>query len=162
MGLSVQKPKYQAFQQDEVAVKKWREQDYSKIVKQAKKLGADIYFQDEAGIRSDYHSGTTWAKTGKTPVVKTTGARFSLNMISAISPRGHLSFMCVEAKVNSKVFVEFLKRLIYKADRPTFLIVDGHPIHKSGMAKNFVESTNGMLTLFFLPPYSPQLIQTNL
>lgn len=157
MGLSVQKPKYQAWQQDEEKVKRWKDVEYPDIVKRAKKLGADIYFQDEAGIRSDYHSGTTWAKKGETPVIKTTGARFGLNMISAISPRGHLRFMCVEGKVNSSVFVEFMKRLMYKSNRPIFLIVDGHPIHKSKMAKQYVESTNGNLTLFFLPAYSPQL-----
>ncbi len=94
---------------------------------------------------------------GETPVVKTTGARFGLNMISAISPRGHLRFMCIEGKVNALVFVEFLKRLMYKADRPIFLVVDGHPIHKSKIAKQYIESTNGKLTLFFLLPYSPQL-----
>lgn len=27
---------------------------------EAKKLGATAYFTDEAGIRSDYHAGTTW------------------------------------------------------------------------------------------------------
>ncbi len=157
MGLSVQKPKYQAWQQNEDEVRAWKEIEYPAIVKQAKKIGADIYFQDEAGIRSDYHSGTTWAKKGETPVIKTTGARFGLNMISAISPRGHLRFMCTEGKVNASVFVEFLKRLMYKADRPIFLVVDGHPIHKSKIAKQYIESTNGNLTLFFLPPYSPQL-----
>lgn len=155
MGLSVQKSKYQAWQQDEEEVRRWKEIEYPAIVKQAKKLGADIYFQDEAGIRSDYHSGTTWAKRGQTPVIKTTGARFSLNMISAISPRGHLRFMCTEGKVNASVFVEFLKRLMYQADRPIFLVVDGHPIHKLKMTKQYVESTNGNLKLFFLPAYSP-------
>src|SRR5829696_8363207 len=32
-----------------------------------------IYFADEAGIRSDYHSGTTWAPVGQTPIVTSTG-----------------------------------------------------------------------------------------
>ena len=38
-----------------------------------------------------------------------------------------------------------------------FLIVDGHPIHKAKLIKNFVEAQDGMLKLFYLPPYSPQL-----
>ncbi len=42
-----------------------------------------IYFADEAGIRFDYHAGTTWVPVGRTPVVTATGARHSLNMISA-------------------------------------------------------------------------------
>jgi hypothetical protein len=32
-------------------------------------------------VRSDFHSGTTWAPKGKMPVVRMTGQRFSLNMI---------------------------------------------------------------------------------
>ncbi len=32
------------------------------------RLGATIYVADEAGIRSDYHAGTTWAPVGQTPV----------------------------------------------------------------------------------------------
>jgi transposase len=42
-------------------------------------------------------------------------------------------------------------------DKPIFFIVDNHPIHKSHKVKSFVESTNGRLYLFYLPPYSPDL-----
>ena len=66
-------------------MKEWQEKGYPKIRKLAKKEKATIYFGDEASVRSDYHSGTTWAPVGKTPVVETTGARFSVNMISAVS-----------------------------------------------------------------------------
>lgn len=157
MGLSVQKPKYKAWQQDSEAVEKWRNEDYPNIVKQAKKHGAEIYFQDEAGVRSDYHTGTTWAEKGKTSVIETTGARFSVNMISAISPRGTLRFMCSKGTVTAPVFIEFLKRLVHNSEKPIYLIVDGHPTHKAKLTKQYVESTNGKLTLFFLPAYSPQL-----
>ena len=48
-------------------------------------------------MRSDFHSGKTWAPKGETPMARVTGQRFSLNMISAISPRGALRFMVVNA-----------------------------------------------------------------
>ena len=51
---------------------------------------ASIFFADEASIRTDHHAGTTWAPVGQTPVVITTGERKSVNMVSAISPRGEL------------------------------------------------------------------------
>ena len=39
-----------------------------------------------ADARSYYHhAGTTGAMQGKTPVVRSTGARFGLNLISAVS-----------------------------------------------------------------------------
>jgi transposase len=157
LGFSPQKPLRRAYQQDEEAVKTWLEVEYPKIKALAKKKNADIYFCDEASVRSDYHSGTTWALKGKTPVVKTTGARFGVNMVSAISPKGTIRFMIFEGKMNAGQFCEFLKRLIHKASNPIFLIVDGHPVHRSGIVKKFVADTKGKLKMFYLPGYSPEL-----
>ncbi|MGH3754753.1 MAG: transposase, partial [Pseudonocardiaceae bacterium] len=38
-----------------------------------------------------------------------------------------------------------------------FLIIDGHPVHRSRAVKEFAASTKRKLRLFFLPPYSPEL-----
>jgi len=157
LGFTVQKPLYQAWQQDAVLVKQWESETYPAIRAEAKKVGATIYFADEAGMRSDYHTGTTWAPCGATPVVNVTGRRFSVNMISAVSPRGDFRFMLTEGTVTATVFIEFLKRLMIGADKPVFVIVDGHPSHKAQLVKKFVESLEGKLKLFYLPPYSPQL-----
>jgi len=157
LGFSAQKPKYRAWQQDAVLVRTWETETFPAILRQAKKEGATVYFADESGIRSDYHRGTTWAPKGETPLVEVTGRRFSLNMISAISPSGKMRFMINEGTTTAKVFIEFLKRLLIGTDKPVFLIVDGHPTHKSKMVKEFVNKTEGKLQLFFLPPYAPQL-----
>lgn len=157
LGLSCQKPLMRAFQQNPALVQRWLEEEYPQIQVLAKKKRADIFFSDEAGIRSDFHSGRTWAPVGKTPIVNVTGARFGLNMISAISPKGQMRFMVVEGKINAKRFCEFLKRLIYRAKRPVFLILDGHPAHRAILVKRFVSSVKDQLQIFFLPPYSPEL-----
>src|ERR1022692_1641592 len=57
--------------------------------------------------------------------------------------------------VNAAVFIEFLKRLIAGAGRVIFLIVDRGPAHIVRKTCAFVESLNGRLRLFYLPPYSP-------
>lgn len=157
LGLSPQKPLYRAYQRDEEKVTAWKETAYPKIKKLAKQEKATIFFADEASIRSDHHYGTTWAPVGKTPVVETTGARFSIQMVSAISAKGSFRFMTFEGRMNADRFIEFLKRLIYRQDKPIFLILDGHPVHKSKKVKKFVSSTNRMLRIFILPPYSPHL-----
>ena len=157
LGLSPQKPLRRAYQQDKEAVERWVKEEYPEIRKLAKRENAQIFFADEASVRSDYHSGTTWAPRGKTPVVPSTGARFSLNLISAVSPRGDMRFMTVNGRMNAAKFIEFLQRLIKGADRAVFLIVDGHPTHRAVKVKKFVASTEGKLRLFFLPPYSPEL-----
>ncbi len=123
----------------------------------AKAAGARIFFGDEAGVRSDYHAGTTWGVKGKTPVVPRTGQRKSINMLSAVTARGDLRFMLVRGRVNGVVFAEFLRRLMHNAAHPVFLILDGHSIHHSRPVRDFVASQEGRLRLFFLPPYSPEL-----
>ena len=157
LGLSCQKPLMRAFQQDPVVVEQWIEKEYPAIKRLARREKAEIYFGDEAGIRSDHHAGTTWGVRGKTPIVRTTGARFSMNMISAITSKGAMRFMTYTGKMKAPLFCEFLKRLIHNAPGTIFLILDGHPVHRSSRVKKFVEATKGKLRLFSLPPYSPEL-----
>ena len=155
--MTPQKPLQRAYQRDPALVTDWITHEFQRIRVQAKVAGADIFFGDEAAVRSDYHTGTTWAPVGVTPVVKTTGARFKLNLISAISPKGQLRFMCTEGNVTADVFIEFLKRLMHGSTRPIFLVVDGHPVHRSAKVRKFVEGLDGKLQLFRLPAYSPDL-----
>ena len=157
LGLTCQRPLYMAMQKDESLVRKWVQKIFPKIKQRAIKEKADIYFGDAAHIRSDHHSGRTWAIKGKTPVVSTTGSRFALSLVSAITAKGHMRFMFVEGGVNSKVFIHFLKRLMVGVQKKIFLIVDNGSSHKSKETKKFVESLKGRLELFYLPPYSPDL-----
>ena len=157
LGLSPQRPLWRAYQRDPQVVERWLKEDYPAIRAAARKAKGEVWFGDEAGVRSDAHSGTTWAPKGQTPIVSTTGARFGLNVISAVNRRGALRFMCVEGKVNADVFIEFLGRLVESAGHPVYLVVDGHPTHKAAKTRKFVESTKGRLKLFFLPGYSPDL-----
>ncbi len=156
-GITAQKPKLKAYEQDPKEVKEWLEVHWPAIRKEAKKRNAVVYFGDEAALRSEEHSGKTWGIKGETPVVPKTGQRYGINLISAISPQGRLRFMVTEKRVNADTFIEFLKRLLTNSDRPIFLILDGHPVHRSKKVKQFVESTKGDLTLYFLPKYSPEL-----
>jgi transposase len=157
MGFSCQKPLYRAYQKDPEAVESWKKTVFPQIKKRAKKLNATIYFEDESGIRSDFHAGTTWAPKGETPVIKVTGARFSTNMIAAVGTRGHLRFMVHKGSVTGDVICIFLNRLMHGAQNPIFLIWDGHPTHRSKKVRECIESYNGKLEVYFLPSYSPEL-----
>ncbi len=41
--------------------------------------------------------------------------------------------------------------------KPVHLVVDGLPPHTTKLVKDYAASTNGMLTLHFLPGYAPEL-----
>lgn len=157
LGLTPQRPVWRAYQQKGADVAHWLRTEYPRIRALAKGCKAQIFFGDEAGVRSDHHAGTTWAPKGQTPVVNTTGARFGMNMISAVSAQGEFRFMTVNGRVTAKEFIAFIKRLLVGARRPVFLIVDGHPTHKAIMVKKFIETLNGQFQLFHLPAYSPEL-----
>ncbi len=157
LGLSPQRPIWRAWQQDETAVARWKTEQFPAIKAEAKRVGATIYFADEAGLRSDYHAGTTWGARGRTPVVKTTGSRHSVNMVSAVTAQGALRFGCYTGSFTAETFLDFCKRLLRDTNGPVFLVVDGHPTHKSKKVKQFAEATNGQLRIFTLPGYSPEL-----
>ena len=156
MGLSPQRPLVRAYEQDAETVARWKTEEYPKIHAEAKALRARIFFCDEAGVRTDHHAGTTWGEVGTTPVVRGTGRRASLNMISAVSAQGKLHFTFAE-RVNSATFIEYLKKLLADVPGKIFLVVDGHSAHKASATRQFVASTKGRLRLFYLPPYSPEL-----
>jgi transposase len=157
LGFSPQRPVYQAIQQDEEKRRKWMEEDFPAIRKRAAEEGAKIFFADEAGCRNDHHSGTTWAPIGETPVVKFTGKRESIGMISAISMRGAMHWQIYEGSMNSARFMEFLKDLIRDVKGKIFLIVDNVSYHKSAETRAWVEKHENRIELFYLPGYSPDL-----
>src|SRR3954464_12981473 len=161
LGFSAQRPLYRAEQADPVAVARWKAVEYPTIAAAARAAGGTVFFVDEAGVRSDYHAGTTWAPVGRTPTVSATGARFGLNMISAISAQGALRFSILTGTLTAAGFIAFLQRLTHDAQRtgagPVFCIVDNHPAHRAKAVDRFVDSTDGALRLHRLPAYSPQL-----
>jgi len=157
LGLTAQRLLRRAWQQKSEAVQQFLEKDYPLIKAKAKRLGAIIYWGDESSVRSDYHAGTTWGAKGETPIVKTTGARFKVNMISDVSVKDILRFMVTESGLTAPLFVQFLQRMMKGQKSPVYLIVDGHPVHKAKMVKEFVAAQNGFLELYYLPGYSPEL-----
>jgi hypothetical protein len=81
------------------------------------------------------------------PRVRATGQRFGCSMISAITNRGALAFMVFQGKFEAKGFVEFIKRLLKQASGRLYLIVDGHPVHRSSLAKRLVATNAKRLAL---------------
>ena len=156
-GYTPQKPISKAFEQKPEKVKEWLEKEYPAIKKKAQKENAVIYFGDETGMRSDHQAGRSYAPKGETPVIKKTGQRFSLNMISAISNKGYLQFMIIDGRFNSEVFETFLKQMIKYSRHKIYFVTDGHPAHKTKKLNEWLAQNKERIEVFFLPPYSPEL-----
>jgi transposase len=157
-GFSPQKPQRRALEQNPVAVARWLDEEYPAIRAQARQEGGVVLWLDEMGVRSDAAAGRCWAPIGQTPVIKRTGKRFRVNMLSAISNAGMLRFRLFVGSFNGPVFIDFLRRLLRDCGgRRVHLIVDGHPVHHAKLVSAWVGRHAEQIELHFLPGYSPEL-----
>jgi transposase len=157
LDITPQKPLRRAYERDPAAVQRWVKETYPKLQQRAKRLGAKIFFLDEAGFQSDAPLGRTYGLKGQTPVVQTSGQRQSLNVISAVNARGEFWAATYTGKFNAEAFVVFLQNFMQCWAGKVLLVVDGHPAHKAKLVKSYVQSLKGRLELHFLPPYAPDL-----
>ena len=157
LNITPQKPLRRAYERDPAAVELWLKETYPTLRKRAKRLGATIFFLDEAGFQSDPPLGRTYGLKGHTPVVVTSGQRQSINVISAVTARGEFWAATYTGKLNAEAFVAFLQNFMKGRRGKAFLVVDGHPAHKANTVKQYVQSLKGRLELHFLPPYAPDL-----
>ena len=157
-GFSPQKPQHRALEQNPVAVARWLATEFPAIRAQARREDGVVLWLDEMGVRSDAAAGRSWAPVGRTPVIKRTGKRFRVNMISAISNQGLLRFRLFTGSFTGAVFIDFLRRLLRDCGgRKVHLIVDGHPVHRAKLVSAFIGRHAERIELHFLPGYSPEL-----
>ena len=157
LDITPQKPLRRAYERDPKAVAFWLEHTYPELKKRAKRLGAKVFFLDEAGFQSDPPLGRTYGLKGKTPEVVTSGQRQSLNVISAVNARGEFWAATYAGKLNAEAFVAFLKNFMEGRSGKTFLVIDGHPAHTAKLVDRYLETTAGRLELHRLPSYAPDL-----
>jgi transposase len=157
-GFSPQRPQRRALEQNPAAVARWLATEFPAIRAQARREGGVVLWLDEMGVRSDAAAGRSWAPVGQTPVIKGTGKRFRVNMISAISNAGMLRFRLFVGSFTGAVFIDFLGRLVRDGGgRKIHLIVDGHPVHRAKAVSAWVGRHGDRIELHFLPGYSPEL-----
>jgi transposase len=157
LEITPQKPLRRAYERDPVAITRWKEEVYPALAKRAKRRGAQIFFLDEAGVRSDQVLGRTWGLRGQTPEVATSGRRQSVSAISAINARGSFWYAIYTKRLDAQGFINLLRRFMRARKAPVFLVLDGHPSHRAKAVANYVQSLKGRLELHFLPGYAPEL-----
>ena len=156
-GFTPQKPIRRAYQRNPKVITQWMQKEYPNIHKQAKKENAQIFWGDEMGVKSTDQVGRSFGRRGQTPVVQTSGTRFSCNMISAISNSGNCRFMVFKERFTIDVYLRFLRRLLHKQDRKVFLIVDNHRVHHAKKVRKWLQKHSEKIAVFYLPPYAPEL-----
>jgi transposase len=157
LGLTPQRPVRQAFQRDDRECMQWAQEEFPKVVREAKRKQATLLFLDESAVHEDGPVGSTWAQKGSRPVVKVTGSRRRTNVMSAISPRGRMWFRCYGGTLNAERFEAFLVDLLESVKGRIVLVVDRHPAHRAGRIQRFLRKHRARITIHFLPSYAPDL-----
>jgi transposase len=157
LDITPQKPLRRAYERDPAAIKRWTTEVFPRLHARAKRVGAQIFFLDEAGVRSDQVLGRTWGLRGKTPEVATSGRRQSVSAISAVNARGAFWYEIYTERLNAARFLELLKHFMRGRKGPVLLVLDGHPAHIAKAVAQYVQSLKGRLELHFLPGYAPEL-----
>lgn len=157
LQLTPQKPLQRAYQRDPQAIALWQQRTYPTLARRAKRDGAQILFWDESGFRADTVHGKTWGLRGQTPIVHRPGQRQSIPTASAVGPRGEFWFCTYAGGLNGELLVGLLRQLMHRRRKPVHLVLDSLPAYKTRVVRDYVESTEGKLSLHFLPGYAPEL-----
>lgn len=154
-GFTAQRPIRRATERREAEVQAWIETEYPAIAKRAKAEKAEIQWADETGLSNQANYGKSFAPKGNTPIIPRPAARFSQSMISSVTNQGKLRFMVYDGALNTRVFLEFLKRLIRNAAHKIFLILDNLRVHRAKIVTAWAKANKDKIELFYLPPYAP-------
>ncbi len=156
MGLSYQKPQYRAVEQDPEEIRYFLDEKYPWIQRLAKRIDAEIAFEDETGVGVSTRHGWTWGERGKTPQVPATDQRGGYNLLSTVSAEGKLRYSASDESINSQRFIAFLKQLIRGRTRPLILMLDRASFHGSKWVLDFVRAHRKQIRVFFLPRHAPE------
>ena len=156
-GFTPQKPLKRAYEQQPKAVKKWLKGEYLEIVKRAKNEKGEVHWGDETGLRSDSQHGRSYAPKGKTPVIRLSAKRCSINMISTVTNQGKVRFMIYKERMHAEVLIKFMKQLIKGSDKKIFLILDNLRVHHAKIVKAWLKEHQSEIEVSHLPSYSPEL-----
>ena len=59
------------------------------------------------------------------------------------------------SRLNAELFIELLEQMMKGRKKPVHLVLDSLPAHKKANVRQYVQSTEGKLSLHFLPGYAP-------
>ena len=138
----------------------------------------DLYYLDQCGLAPTLPTSYTWARAGVRVVVPyeaPQGRR--VNVLGALAPLGSRRRLVWRSRtkadglLDSTVFLDFLWREVaalpappealptgYQRGRPCAVVLDNYSVHHSKAVQAALPALEAVgVTLFYLPPYSPEL-----
>jgi transposase len=156
LGYSFQKACFVSDHLDEARRQAWLNEEWPKILKQAKRRKGLILFGDEASFPQWGSLSYTWARRGQQPTIKTTGKRKAYKVFGLIEYfSGRLFHQGIDGKFTSASYQAFLEHVLTQTTEHLYLIQDGAKYHTSKAIKVFFAQHRDRMTVCQLPSYSP-------
>jgi len=170
IGFTPQVPVHRAVERDEDAIAAWRTTTWAKVQGLAAAAGAYICFEDEAGQNLRPPRARTWARRGRTPVVRVSGkgsGRVSVAGLVCLKPgaRGHLFYRVrihrgrkgERRSMSEADYAGLIAAAHNQLHAPVILIWDNLNTHISAAMRAFIQAHPDWLTEVRLPAYAPDL-----
>lgn len=117
----------------------------------------DLYYFDEAGFTLDPCVPYAWQTIGET-IELTSASSGRINVLAFLSPNLRFHPFVFEKTVDSEIVVACFDHLSHILIKPTLVVIDGAPTHKSEAFQARLEEWEERgLYVYLLPAYSPEL-----
>ncbi len=157
LGWTPQTPIRRATQRDEGAIRRWRDEVWPRLLRQAREERRVLVFEDESGFYLPPGLVRTYAPEARTPVIREKQTRDHLSVAGGMTPSGKIYTMVRKKPFNGLHRIEFLEHLHAAAGRRLLVIWDGSPIHRRREVTEFVAGSKGKIRVEQLPGYAPDL-----
>ena len=117
----------------------------------------DIFFFDESGFSIASNIPYLWSEVNNTAKVKTLNNK-RINTLGFLSRTGKLKSFITQNRVDSDKVIEVFDEFSKTITKSTVVVLDNASFHKSKKFKAHIAKWSNLgLTIFYLPPYSPEL-----
>lgn len=156
-GYTAKKPSRHANDQDPEEVRRWLEETYPEIERQAEAEDAVILSCDECGVDADHHPGTAYAREGERATMDVPKGHIRRSVISAVGNKGECHFMTYTGTLDAALFILFLEGLLTETSKKVYLITDRLSAHDAVKVWAWVIEHQDRIDLFLLPRRSPEV-----
>ena len=131
---------------------------YAALRIEAQRIGARIFFVDEAHFRADADLWAKWVLRGQPALVDSTSPKLGekATYYSAVClETGEVEAMSITGSCTAETSVAFLKQLRQNYQGILIVIWDNSPAHRGPELRAYLTTANLQLRLVNLPAYSP-------
>ena len=131
---------------------------YSQIREEAERIGAKIFFVDEAHFRADAGLRGKWVLKGEPALVDSTSPRWGEKACyysGVCLESGEVEAMEIAGNSNAETSTAFLQQLRENHPGPLVVIWDNGPAHRGEAIRSYLATPDLHLRLVALPAYSP-------